>query len=143
MELYDGTQWLIQKGVPTDWAIHAMGHELTALYGIDHARTLAILTKSHYTYNLESKKEKLAQYAERVWNISEGTKEEKAVKAIEKTNEFFHSIQIKTRLSEYTDEYEGTAQEVAKRFKERGMNGIGEHRSLTPEDAAKIVEMAY
>ena len=41
---------LIQKGVPTDWAVHAMGHELTALYGIDHARTLAILVKSHYEY---------------------------------------------------------------------------------------------
>ncbi|WP_372793817.1 iron-containing alcohol dehydrogenase, partial [Lutibacter sp.] len=52
---------LIQQGVPSDWAIHMMGHELTALFGIDHARTLAIITESHYTYNLESKKEKLAQ----------------------------------------------------------------------------------
>jgi len=75
---------LIQKGVPTDWAIHMMGHELTALYGIDHARTLAILTASHYTYNLETKKEKLAQYAERVWGVSEGTTEEKAKAGIHK-----------------------------------------------------------
>lgn len=57
---------LIQQGVPGDWAIHTMGHELTALYDIDHARTLAILTPSHYRYNFESKKEKLAQYAERI-----------------------------------------------------------------------------
>ncbi len=62
---------LIQKGVPSDWAIHMIGHELTALYGIDHARTLAIITESHYTVNLEDKKEKLAQYAERVWNVTE------------------------------------------------------------------------
>ncbi|MEM7549827.1 MAG: iron-containing alcohol dehydrogenase [Bacteroidota bacterium] len=134
---------LIQKGVPTDWAIHMMGHELTALYGIDHARTLAIIAESHYTYNFESKKEKLAQYAERVWNITEGTIDEKAKAGIEKTTEFYQSLGIKTRLSDYTSEYEGTASEVADRFEKRGMTGLGEHGSLTPEDAEKIVEMAY
>lgn len=134
---------LIQKGVPSDWAIHAMGHELTALYGIDHARTLAIMTKSHYKYNFESKKEKLAQYAERVWNISEGNLEEKAQAGIEKTEAFFHSLAIKTKLSEYTEDYAGTAQNIAKRFEERGWMGIGEKGSLTPSDVEKIVEMAY
>ena len=84
---------MIQQGVPSDWAVHAMGHELTAYYGIDHARTLAIIAPSHYRYNLESKKEKLAQYGERVWNINGGTTEEKkALKAIEKMEEFFHSF---------------------------------------------------
>ncbi len=47
---------LINQGVPTDWAVHAMGHELTALFGIDHARTLAIIAPSHYRYNLKSNK---------------------------------------------------------------------------------------
>ncbi|UTW64082.1 iron-containing alcohol dehydrogenase [bacterium SCSIO 12741] len=134
---------LIQKGVPTDWAIHAMGHELTALYGIDHARTLAILAGSHYTYNLESKKEKLAQYAERVWGVSTGSTEEKARKAIEKTETFFHSIGIDTRLSQYGVEVSGTAQKIAETFVERGWKGIGEHGSLKPDDVEKIVEMAY
>ncbi len=134
---------LIQKGVPTDWAIHMMGHELTALYGIDHARTLAILTGSHYTYNLEAKQEKLAQYAERVWGVSEGTTEEKARAGIRKTTEFFHSIGIKTRLSEYTDESEGTAERVANRLAERGMTKLGEHGTLSPADVTKIVAMSY
>lgn len=134
---------LIQKGVPTDWAIHAMGHELTALYGIDHARTLAILTESHYRYNLETKKEKLVQYAERVWGIKNGSDAEKAEQAIEKTTEFFHSIGIKTKLSEYTSEYKGTAEEIETRFESRGMKGIGERGTLTPQDAKKIVEMSY
>jgi NADP-dependent alcohol dehydrogenase len=134
---------LIQKGVPTDWAIHMMGHELTALFGIDHARTLAIITESHYEYNFETKKEKLAQYAERVWNVTEGSLEEKAKAGIRKTTEFFQSLEIKTKLSDYTEDYEGTAQEIAKRFTERGMTKIGEHKSLTPSDAEKIVEMAY
>lgn len=134
---------LIQKGVPTDWAIHMMGHELTALYGIDHARTLAILTGSHYTYNIETKKEKLAQYATRVWGITEGSLEEKAKAGIEKTVGFFHSIGIDTKLSEYTSDFQGTGAEIAKRLNDRGMVALGEHRKLTPEDAEKIVEMSY
>ena len=134
---------LIQKGVPNDWAIHAMGHELTALYGIDHARTLAILTESHYRYNLKDKKEKLVQYAERVWGITDGSDEEKAEKAIVKTTEFFHSIGIKTKLSEYTSEFKGTTEEIESRFESRGMKGIGERGMLTPQDAKKIVELAY
>ena len=134
---------LINKGVSEDWAIHMMGHELTALFGIDHARTLAILAPSHYRYNFETKKGKLTQYAERVWNVTDGTDDEKANVAIEKTEEFFHSLGIKTKLSEYTNDYAGTAEEVAKRFKERGWIGLGEHRSLKPDDAKKIVEMSY
>lgn len=134
---------LIQKGVPTDWAIHMMGHELTALFGIDHARTLAIIAESHYTYNFESKKEKLAQYAERVWGVTEGMLEEKAKAGIAKTTAFYQSLGIKTKLSEYTDQYTGTAAEVARRFEERGMTGLGEHGKLAPADAEKIVEMAY
>jgi len=134
---------LIQKGVPSDWAIHMMGHELTALFGIDHARTLAIIAGSHYTYNLATKKEKLAQYAERVWNITEGTIEEKAKAGIEKTTEFFQSLGIKTTLSEYTEDYKGTAQLISKRFEERGWKGLGEHGKVTPSDVEKIVEMSY
>lgn len=134
---------LIQKGVPTDWAVHAMGHELTALFGIDHARTLAIIAPSHYQFNFDAKKEKLAQYGERVWHITEGTIEEKAKAAIEKTVAFFHEIGIDTKLSDYTKDYEGTAEIVQKRFTERGWVGLGEHQSLTPEKVAKIVTMAY
>ena len=134
---------LIQKGVPSDWAVHAMGHELTALFGIDHARTLAVITPSHYKFNFEAKKEKLAQYAERVWNITEGSLDDKAYAAIEKTTEFFHSLGIETKLSDYTKDYDGTAEEIAKRFTDRGWLGLGEHQSLSPDKVETIVKMAY
>ena len=134
---------LIQKGVPTDWAVHAMGHELTALFGIDHARTLAIMAPSHYEFNFDAKKEKLAQYGERVWNITEGTLEEKAKAAIKKTVAFFHEIGIDTKLSDYTKDYEGTAEKIAKRFTDRGWLGLGEHQSLSPDKVEEIVKMAY
>ncbi|WP_147678707.1 iron-containing alcohol dehydrogenase [Algibacter pacificus] len=134
---------LIQKGVPNDWAVHAMGHELTALFGIDHARTLAIIVPSHYKYNFEAKKEKLAQYAERVWQITEGSIDDKAYAAIEKTVNFFHELGIDTKLSDYTIDYQGTAEEIAKRFTDRGWLALGEHQDITPEKVEKIVKMAY
>ncbi len=134
---------LIQKGVPTDWAVHAMGHELTALFGIDHARTLAIIAPSHYKFNFEAKKEKLAQYAERVWNITEGSIDDKANAAIEKTEAFFHDLGIDTKLSDYTKAYEGTAEKIAQRFTDRGWLALGEHKSLSPDKVESIVKMAY
>ena len=134
---------LIQKGVTSDWAVHMMGHELTAQFGIDHARTLAIIAPSHYRYNFEAKKEKLAQYAERVWNISEGTLEEKANKGIDKMEAFFQSLGINTKLSEYTENYQGTAEKVEKTFIDRNWLKIGEKGIVKPEDARKIVEMSY
>jgi NADP-dependent alcohol dehydrogenase len=134
---------LIQQGVPSDWAIHMMGHELTALFGIDHARTLAIITESHYRVNLEDKQEKLAQYAERVWNVTDGTLEQKALAGIEKTIEFFKSLGIDTKLSDYTEDYKGTAEIISKRFEERGWKGIGEKGKVTPALVKQIVEMSY
>jgi len=134
---------LIQKGVPTDWAVHAIGHELTALFGIDHARTLAVIAPSHYKFNFESKKEKLAQYGERVWNITEGSTDDKAYAAIEKTVAFFHELGIDTKLSDYTKNYEGTAEKISERFTNRGWTGLGEHQSLSPDKVEEIVKMAY
>jgi NADP-dependent alcohol dehydrogenase len=134
---------LIQKGVPTDWAVHAMGHELTALFGIDHARTLAVIAPSHYKFNFEAKKEKLAQYGERVWNITKGSTDDKAYAAIEKTEAFFHELGIDTKLSDYTKDYEGTAEEISQRFTDRGWLGLGEYQLLSPDKVEKIVRMAY
>lgn len=134
---------LIQKGVTTDWAVHGIGHELTAYFGIDHARTLAIIAPSHYRYNFERKKAKLAQYAERVWGIKDGNLDEKAKIGIDKMEKFFQSLGIKTRLSEYISNYDGTAERIEKTFIERGWLGIGENGFLSPKDVKRIVEMAY
>lgn len=134
---------LIQKGVPTDWSVHAIGHELTALFGIDHARTLAVIVPSHYRFNFEAKKEKLAQYGQRVWGLAQGDTDALAKAAIEKTEAFFHSLEIDTTLSAYTDQFEGTAEKIEQRFQERGWLGLGEHKKLAPTDVAKIVTMSY
>jgi len=134
---------LIQKGVPSDWATHMIGHELTALYGIDHARTLAIVGPNLYRVLFETKKEKLAQFGERVFNITDGTVEERATKAIEKMVEFYHIMGMETKLSDYTKDYEKTADFISNRFTERGWLALGEKQNITPEVVKKIVEMSF
>lgn len=134
---------LIQKGVPSDWATHMIGHELTALYEIDHARTLAIIGPNLYKVMFETKKEKLAQYGERVWNITGNSTEEIAHKAIEKTIEFFHIMGMKTKISENAENIENTADFIVNRFEERGWKGLGEKQNITLEKVREIVEMSY
>lgn len=134
---------LISKGVPTDWSVHGIGHELTAQFGIDHARTLAIIAPSHYRFNFETKKEKLAQYAERVWNIHAASLEDQANLGIEKLEGFFQSLGISTKLSDYTEDYRDSAAKVEQAFTSRNWLGLGEHKSLSPKDAFTIVEMSY
>lgn len=134
---------LIQKGVPSDWATHMIGHELTALYEIDHARTLAIIGPNLYRVMFDTKKDKLAQYGQRVWNIQGNSTEEIAEKAIEKTVEFFHKMGMKTKLSENAENIEKTADFIANRFEERGWKVLGEKQNITIEKVKAIVEMSY
>lgn len=134
---------LIQKGVPSDWATHMIGHELTALYEIDHARTLAIIGPNLYRVMFETKKDKLAQYGKRVWNIQGNSTEEIAEKAIEKTVEFFHKMGMKTKISENAENIEKTADFIVNRFEERGWKAMGEKQNITLEKVRAIVEMSY
>ena len=133
---------LIQKGVPQDWATHMIGHELTALYGIDHARTLAVVGPNLYRVMFETKKGKLAQYGKRIFNLT-GTEDEIAKQAIDKTVEFFHAMGMDTKLSDYTKEYDNTADFIVNRFKEREWLGLGEKQNITLEKVKSIVEMSY
>ena len=133
---------LIQKGVPSDWATHMIGHELTALYGIDHARTLAVVGPNLYRVMFETKKGKLAQYGKRIFNLT-GTDDEIANEAINKTVAFFHTMGMETKLSDYTKDFDKTADFIVDRFKERGWLGLGEKQNITLEKVKAIVEMSY
>ena len=92
---------MIGSGVPQDWATHIIGWELTALFGIDHGQTLAILLLSLLEMRREQKRAKLLQYAERVWHIESIDEEKKIDLAIQRTRNFFESLGVKTHLSQY------------------------------------------
>lgn len=134
--------WL-STGVPTDWSIHMIGHELTAMHGLDHGRSLAVILPSMYRKMIEGKVDKLAQFGERVWNINEGSKKEKALKAIQLTEEFFQKLGVSTRISDYADGKEETKQRIMDRFIERGWKGLGENADVNPELVGEIVEMSW
>jgi NADP-dependent alcohol dehydrogenase len=134
---------LIQKGVASDWATHMIGHELTALYGIDHARTLAIVGPNLYRVMFDSKKEKLAQFGERVFNIKGNSTEEIAEKAIDKLVSFLQEMGMETKLSQSTTNYSDTANFIVNRFEERGWKALGEKQNITLEKVREIVEMSY
>ena len=131
---------LIGAGVPQDWATHMIGHELTALYGIDHARTLAIVLPSLLQVQRGSKRAKLLQYGERVWGIcSDSASEDARIdQAIARTRAFFEGVGIGTRLSDYGLGTEAVDAVVAQ-LTAHGMVALGEQRSITPEVSRAIL----
>ena len=126
----------IAMGVPQDWATHMIGHELTALHGLDHGVTLAIVYPGMMKVMRRENFDKLVQYAERVWGVT-GSPEQKAEAAIEKTDAFFRSLGVKTRLSEHGIG-EQTVDFIVERFRKRGWN-LGESGKVTPERVAEIL----
>ena len=126
----------VSMGVPQDWATHRIGYELTVLYGLDHAETLAVVYPSLLRVLKKQKTGKLAQYAERVWNITTGSKEEKADKAIEKTEEFFRQMGLRTRMSEYGIPAEAV-DIIYNRLKAHNI-AYGENKNVTAEVAREI-----
>ncbi len=120
---------LIGAGVPHDWATHMIGHELTALYDIDHARTLAIVLPPLLQSQREGKRAKLLQYGARVWGIDAGSEDERISAAIERTRAFFEGLGIGTRLSDYGLGAEAVEAVVAQ-LGEHGMTALGEHRNI-------------
>ena len=132
---------LIGAGVPQDWASHMIGHEITALYGIDHARTLAIVLPSLLNVERQHKRAKLLQYAQRVWNISDGSDEERIDEAILRTRQFFESLGIKTRLSDYELGPEAIDDVVAQ-LQAHGMTALGEHRDISLDVSRAILDGA-
>ena len=127
----------IRMGVTQDWATHQIGHEITALHGITHGHSLAIILPGTLRVLKEQKQGKLLQYAERVFNIKEGSEEEQIDKAIEKTEEFYRNLGLTTRLSEEGIGKE-TIEEITRRFNERN-GAYGENRNVTGKVANDIL----
>ncbi|WP_426054908.1 iron-containing alcohol dehydrogenase [Janthinobacterium sp. PSPC2-1] len=132
---------LIGAGVPQDWATHMIGHELTALYDIDHARTLALVLPALLDVQREPKRGKLLQYGERVWNITEGSDDERIDMAIASTRAFFEGLGIPTRLSAYQLGQEAV-EAVLKQLAAHGMTSLGEHRDIDLARSRRILEAA-
>lgn len=131
---------LIGAGVPQDWATHMIGHELTALYGVDHAVSLAIVQPSLLRNQLAVKKEKLEQMGKNVFGLSTG--DDLAERTIEAIENFYHSINLPTQLTEYGEEKTVAVDRVLTQLKAHGMTALGEHQAITLEQSAEILNAA-
>lgn len=129
---------LIGTGVPQDWSTHMIGHELTAKYDIDHARTLAIVLPAMLNERRTQKREKLLQYGQRVWGINAGSEDERISAAIESTRNFFESLGIATHLSAYGVD-EGALDHLIDQLTAHGMTKLGEYGDITPEVSRRVL----
>lgn len=132
---------LIATGVPADWATHMIGQEITGLYGLDHAQTLAVVQPAVWLYKQEQKKAKLLQYAERVWGLHEGDDDSRVMAAIENTRQFFEQMGVPTRLSAYGLDASVIDPVVAK-LEAHGHVNLGEHGDITAADVKAILTLA-
>jgi NADP-dependent alcohol dehydrogenase len=116
-----------------------IGHEITALHGVDHGRTLAIVLPTLLEELRDQKREKLIQFAERVWGVTNVSDDEKVTLAISKTRAFFESMHVSTRLSDYKITKEDIPA-IINQLKEHGMVKLGEKQNVTPEVVTRILE---
>ena len=128
----------IVMGVSQDWATHMIGHELTALHGMTHGQTLAIVFPGTLRTLADKKRDKILQYGERIWGVTSGVPSARIALTIDKTEEFFKSLGLKTRLGE-AGIGDDTIEEIARRFDERGA-AFGEDGDVTGEVARRILQ---
>ena len=135
-----GLNGFVAMGVEQDWSTHMIGHELTALHGITHGQSLAIVFPATMRRLKEQKEGKILQYGERIWKITTGTNEEKVMEIIQKTEDFFRSLGLVTKLHDVgiTD---STIKEVERRFNARNV-AFGECHNVTGKVAREILELA-
>lgn len=132
---------LIGTGVPQDWATHMIGHELTGLHGVDHARTLSIMLPAVMKVRKERKKGKLLQYAERVFNITQGSEDERIDAAINATERFFAKMEVPIRLSD-VDLNESNVEPLLASLEAHGRLALGEHMDIDLQTSRTILQTA-
>lgn len=132
---------LISAGVPEDWSTHMIGHEITALHDIDHARTLAMVLPANLKVRRVAKRAKLLQYAERVWHLNDGSEETRIDAAIARTEAFFESLGVPTRLSAYQLDARAI-DPIVSQLDAHGMTSLGERNDVTLAVSRQILEAA-
>jgi NADP-dependent alcohol dehydrogenase len=132
---------LIGQGVPQDWATHMIGHEITAVHGLDHAQTLAVVLPALLAEQRTQKREKLLQYGRRVWNLQHADEERLIDEAISHTRAFFEQMGVPTRLADYGIKAEAV-DELVNKLEQHQLLKLGEHGDITLAVSRKILQTA-
>lgn len=132
---------LIGAGVRQDWSTHMIGHALTALYDIDHARTLSMVMPSLFRFKLADKQVMLARYGRNVWGIGEADDRKAAEQAIVRTEDFFSRMGLPVRTSE-AESVTVSIEDVVATLEKGGQTGLGEAGDIGPDAVRRILELA-
>ncbi|EGR2713335.1 TPA: iron-containing alcohol dehydrogenase [Vibrio parahaemolyticus] len=131
---------LIGSGVPHDWATHMIGHELTALWGVDHARSLAIIQPSLLRNQMQFKRAKLEQMGRNVFGLE--SSDDLAERTIEAIEAFYHQLGVATQLESYDESREQAIDAIIDQLNKHGMTVLGENQAITLERSREILELA-
>ena len=131
---------LIGAGVPQDWATHMLGHELTALFGVDHARSLAIIQPSLLRNQIENKQNKLSQMGRNVFSLAEGA--DLALRTIDAIESFYRSLGVETQLTGYSGTKEEAIETIIAKLEKHHMTTLGENQNITLNDCRQILNNA-
>lgn len=136
---------LVGAGMPQDWSTHIIGHELTALYGVDHARSLAIVQPALLRHQIEVKRSKLQQMGRNVFGFTnaKGTdSEDLAERTIDAIEDFYHRLGVATKLTEHRCTKSEAIAEISAQLKRHGMARLGENQGITIKHCREILESA-
>ncbi|MCK8104078.1 iron-containing alcohol dehydrogenase [Pseudoalteromonas sp. 2CM36K] len=131
---------LIGSGVSQDWATHMIGHELTAAYGVDHARSLAIVQPSLLRNQFAVKKAKLEQMGKNVFGLEQT--DDLAEQTIQAIEAFYHSLEVATQLTEHGDDKAAAIDNIIGKLEAHGMVALGENQAITLKESREILEHA-
>lgn len=132
---------ILGLGREEDWASHRIGHEITALYGTTHGVTLSIILPAWMKYVYKEDLNRWTRFAKNVFYIqTKGkSKEEVALKGIEKFEEFLKDMGMPTKLSDANiplDEFEKMAEKCTKD------GPVGNFKSICKSDVIEILKIA-
>ncbi|WP_334021178.1 iron-containing alcohol dehydrogenase [Alteromonas sp. S015] len=131
---------LLSLGVMQDWATHMIGHELTALWHVDHARSLAIIQPSLLRNQIEYKREKLEQMGKNVFNLVAGS--DLAERTIDAIESFYHDLGVATQLTEHSGDKNAAVEAVLTKLESHGLTALTENQSVTLSEARQILNSA-
>jgi len=131
---------LLLSGRQGDFATHKIAHVVSAIYDLTHGISLAILFPNWMQYVLKENLDKFVEYAHNIWDIRNiGDKTYIANLGIQKTREFFCSLEIPKKFSEVNisdEKFEEIAAKVV------CFGEIGNYKKLKKEDILKILKLS-
>ena len=128
---------LIGSGVPQDWGTHFIGHELSGLYGMDHARTLAVIQPHLLRELIDEKEDKLLQMGKNVFGLNTNNPEE----VIIKIENMYKDLNVDLKLSSYMSDKNLKAN-VTQLLEKHGFTKFGDRESITLNVVEKILDRA-